>query len=536
MSKTTTWGTAAIFLVTVAHAETPPGERAESLFDGATLTGWSVVPGGRSSDWRVEDGAIVGESSGRESYLVWNETDLSDFELRLSYRLRTDGNTGVQIRSYRIDGGSHWLKGYQADLGHVGIGPKVLGAWDFHGEDRGDILVARGKRVAIDSAGRRTETVLPKSLEVSDVARRDWNQARIVCRGSVLRFFINGTIASEVLDEEVNRRVLSGLVALQLSADDGMRVEFKDLRVKRLAARGAAVVAEPWSLPLTLSPAGEVIAFAGGTNTVRALASGYLEALLQRRFQGRRPRIRDLSWDGDTVYQQSTVAVRWRRGAFGDWPAQLRRVGATMVFAQFGQLESLAGPRDLKRFVASYAKLLDQFAAVTSRIVLLSPTPFEKPSDPLVPDLSRRNDDLARYVRKMAELASTRGYPFIDLFTPLRATKARLTSNGVHVLPSAQERIARRISSALGMENPDGELDALRAHTVRKSALWTSYWRPANWKCLYGDDGERIFGRAAGDSVSFRDEWKTLPELIEAEERALHAAASDENENAKKVR
>ena len=123
------------------------------IFDGKTLAGWRVVPPERSADWTVRDGAIVGTSEGKGSYLVWHDDSLSDFELKLGYRFLTPGNTGVQVRSRVVESRSHPLYGYHADLGHVGIGPRVLGAWDFHGAPRGDVLVRRGQRVVIDVEG-----------------------------------------------------------------------------------------------------------------------------------------------------------------------------------------------------------------------------------------------------------------------------------------------------------------------------------------------------------------------------------------------
>ena len=66
---------------------------------------------------------------------------LGDFELKFSYKFISDeGNTGVEVRSHPVKGKASRLHGYHADIGHVGIGDKVLGAWDFHENNRGDYL------------------------------------------------------------------------------------------------------------------------------------------------------------------------------------------------------------------------------------------------------------------------------------------------------------------------------------------------------------------------------------------------------------
>ena len=98
----------------------------------------------------------------------------------------------------------------------------------------------------------------------------------------------------------------------------------------------------------------DVVAFVGGTDMVRMQKSGRLEAALTHRFIKVRPKFRDLAWDGDTVYFQSTIRERWRQGAFGDWKAQLKKVGATVVIAQFGKMESLDGPERFGDFIESY--------------------------------------------------------------------------------------------------------------------------------------------------------------------------------------
>ena len=47
-----------------------------------------------------------------------------------------------------------------------------------------------------------------------------------------------------------------------------------------------------------------------------------------------------------------------------------------------------------------------------------------------------------------------------------------------------------------------------------KHRLWYDYWRPANWKCLFGDDSKRIFSNAAEGLPSFKEEWQLFPKLI----------------------
>ena len=272
--------------------------------------------------------------------------------------------------------------------------------------------------------------------------------------------------------------------------------------------------------------AGDVVVFAGGTNMVRAGKAGHLETLLTMVTVAARPRFRDLSWEGDTVFHQGTVAERWRKGHLGDWPGQLGRVGATVILTQFGQLEALRGRAGLEEFSRAYHSLLDEFQKRTRRIVLISPTPFEKAAPPL-PDLSTRNADLRLYVEAIRDIAKQRGYRFVDVFSSFadsRSGRPRLTSNGMHLTPAAHQVVAQAVAAELGVL-PRRDLEELRAAVVEKHRLGYDYWRPANWKCLYGDDGERIFGQAAGEYPSFRDEWKKFPALILAAEERVWTLA-----------
>lgn len=308
-------------------------------------------------------------------------------------------------------------------------------------------------------------------------------------------------------------------------------------------ARAADSSPPPAVEPFRLAT-GDVIVFAGGTNTVRAGKAGFLETLLTRRFADVRPQFRDLSWEGDTVFRQATVDDRWREEAFGDWSQQLQRVRATVVFAQYGQLEALQGKEGLAEFVAAYESLLTRFAepsnatAKKRRIVLISPTPFEEARPPL-PDLSNRNGDLQLYVDAIRGIAARRGFHFVDVFSRLvlSETKLALTTNGMHLLPQAQPVFATLAARELGDgrlldKQPEikaarlhPELEELRQALATKNRLWFDYWRPANWKCLFGDDSKRVFGRGTESHPSFREEWEQYPALIAAAEERIWSAA-----------
>ena len=226
--------------------------------------------------------------------------------------------------------------------------------------------------------------------------------------------------------------------------------------------------------PLQLED-GDVIAFIGGTDLVRIQKEGKLEAAITHRFRDLNIKFRDLAWEGDTVYFQSTVRERWRKEAFGDLNQQLNRVGANVIICQFGKMESLQGKSGLKEFLENYESLIDLLKSDNRKLVILAPSDFEWDSA----------DD-----------------QFLDLYTEEIKTLA---------LEKGVSFISGDFIKKLGKEPPNNLVLAVK----EKHRLWYDYWRPANWKCLFGDDSKRIFSNAAEGLPSFKEEWQLFPKLIE---------------------
>ena len=205
-----------------------------SMFDGKSLAGWEALPRESAADWSVVDGAIAGKgSANRLSYLVWKDAQLTDFVLKFRYRMLTDGNSGVEIRAQRDRSGKRPFEGYHADFGHVGIGPQVLGAWDFHFATRKEHPCPRGTRLVIDADQTPHATSIDGGLTVEQIRRRQWNDVKVIAVGRTFQFFINGKLASEFTDNARTGRLDRGAIGLQLH-DRGMHVEFKELNLMRI--------------------------------------------------------------------------------------------------------------------------------------------------------------------------------------------------------------------------------------------------------------------------------------------------------------
>lgn len=212
------------------------------LFDGQSLAGWEGSP----DYWRVENGTIVGEipegdQLKQNHWLIWKGGDVSDFELRLQFRLSGNpkANSGIQFRCQATD--INTVSGYQADLDQ---GAMWLGRiYDEHGRK---LLVERGTRVLIDEKGeRQSEAFADKEPFAVLFRENEWNDYRIIACGDSISVEINGTLFSELIDRESNQRDLSGQLAFQLHSGLHTLVEFKNVRLKKLQAGDHLVTVTP---------------------------------------------------------------------------------------------------------------------------------------------------------------------------------------------------------------------------------------------------------------------------------------------------
>jgi hypothetical protein len=84
-----------------------------SLFDGTTLSGWTMGGGkAGTSKWEVVDGAIVG--SGTASMLYSPKGKYKNFRFRAEIKINDHGNSGLYFRSPTSDG--DFSKGYEAQI------------------------------------------------------------------------------------------------------------------------------------------------------------------------------------------------------------------------------------------------------------------------------------------------------------------------------------------------------------------------------------------------------------------------------------
>ena len=205
-----------------------------SIFDGKSLKGWEVMPARTAKAWSVKDGMIVGDGDKGEGFLVFENKEIADLELKFSYRFPGEGNSGVSIRAIKDKTGERQFQSYHADLGNVGIGKNVLGAWDFQTPGRREHRCFRGDSLVIDEKDKAKITPLEGAITRADMNKGGWNTARVVAKGDTFKFFINGKPSSEFTEHlPKKKRLHKGMLGFQLH-DPGMIVTFKDIRLKIL--------------------------------------------------------------------------------------------------------------------------------------------------------------------------------------------------------------------------------------------------------------------------------------------------------------
>jgi len=205
----------------------------ESLFDGRTLKGWM---GQDMSFWSVEEGAIMGTISPEHvpklnQYLVWQGGLLDDFELKVTFRLRSTNspavNSGFQFRSRRLPNGD--VAGYQVDNNY--LMPWKARLYDEFG--RHD-LALQGERTVFDTNGVKRTEKLALEPGADDFRLDEWHEYHLVAQGRKFSLRVNGKLIAEVTDNDDDSFEATGILALQLHTGPPMKAQFKDIRLKRL--------------------------------------------------------------------------------------------------------------------------------------------------------------------------------------------------------------------------------------------------------------------------------------------------------------
>ena len=208
------------------------------LYNGGDLSGWE----GRSDLWSAEDGQIVGRTTAEKpikgnTFLIWKDGRTGDFELRLSFRVSSQNNSGIQYRSTHITEGNppnKWVvRGYQHEIRNSNQLPSVAGFIYEEGGKRGRMCLVGQKAVWGADGKQQIVGSLITEKEFADLFKVDgWNDVVIIAKGHHIRHYLNGRLILDCTDNHPEAARLDGVLALQLHAGVPMWCEFKDIRIR----------------------------------------------------------------------------------------------------------------------------------------------------------------------------------------------------------------------------------------------------------------------------------------------------------------
>ena len=188
----------------VLFSYTPDQPGFKDLFNGKDLTGWT--PHG-TEKWYVENGELVCESGPDKEYgYLSTNKSYKNFDLTLDFKLEANGNSGVFIRS-SIEGTK--INGWQIEVAPPGL--HTGGIYESYG---------------------RGWLIKPKEEDEKMLKADEWNSMRIEAKGDKVTSWLNGKKMVQISDKKIGEG--NGFIALQIHDGGGIKVRWKNIRIKEL--------------------------------------------------------------------------------------------------------------------------------------------------------------------------------------------------------------------------------------------------------------------------------------------------------------
>lgn len=193
-----------LLVLTALFGWSPLLAQTVDLFNGKDLMGWEIYG---TEKWYVEKGLLVSESGpdAGYGYLGTKET-FKNFELTVQFKQEEDGNSGVFIRS-SIEGTK--ITGWQAEVAPPG-------------KHTGGIYESYGRGWLI-----KPDPEKDKALKYGK-----WNKMKIRVVDDTITTWLNGTEMISFSDEKIGKA--SGSIALQIHDGGGIKVFWKNIKIKKL--------------------------------------------------------------------------------------------------------------------------------------------------------------------------------------------------------------------------------------------------------------------------------------------------------------
>ncbi|HVW11257.1 MAG TPA: DUF1080 domain-containing protein [Bryobacteraceae bacterium] len=215
-----------------------------SLFDGVSLKGWD----GNPKFWRVENGAIVGESTptnpSGNTYIVNRTVEAHDFDLKFEIKIEGSGGSGLQ---YRSRSGIPWRRPIAASLGPVNLDWMLTGPqadfWPsqiYSGQVYSEntpmgIEAYRGQ--VVEGAGMGARRLMGTIGDLTELGKlvkmNDWNEYTIIARGGAFLHIVNGQLMAAFVDDDPDSsNNWSGNFGIEIEATT--KVSVRNIWLKKL--------------------------------------------------------------------------------------------------------------------------------------------------------------------------------------------------------------------------------------------------------------------------------------------------------------
>lgn len=176
----------------------------KSLFNGKNLKGWTIHG---TEKWYVKNDELVCESGPDKQYgYLSTDKDYKNFVLDYEFKLEANGNSGVFIRS-GIDGTK--ISGWQVEVAPPG-------------SSTGGIYESYGRGWLIKPSAEDEKALSPDG----------WNKGRIQVINDEITTWLNGKQMVYLKDAKIGEG--NGFVALQIHDGGGIKVRWKNIKIKEL--------------------------------------------------------------------------------------------------------------------------------------------------------------------------------------------------------------------------------------------------------------------------------------------------------------
>jgi hypothetical protein len=192
------------------------------IFNGKDFDGWSVKSG--TATYEIKNGTIVGTTAtGSPNTFLVTDKKYADFELQFETKISNELNSGCQIRSL--------LKNPEGGNGGRLFGPQVESeASGANGAEAGYIYG--------EATGRGWITPKEKLIPHKNFKDGQWNHYRIVAKGVNIKVWLNGTLITDLSDEEIYQTHPKGHIGLQVHGigkrQGPYTASWRNLKIKEL--------------------------------------------------------------------------------------------------------------------------------------------------------------------------------------------------------------------------------------------------------------------------------------------------------------